>query len=213
MLDSHGFALWADGYDAAVGLADESGEYPFAGYNSVLGRIYRLVLEGSASTLPEGERPTILDLGFGTATLTAKLYERGCTVFGQDFSERMIGIAAAKMPDAALCRGDLASGLCASLTAERYDAIIATYSLHHLNPDQKVSLIRSLLPLLKENGQILIGDVAFESKTLLEQCRSAVGDGWDGDEFYFTFDEMKACFPEITFEAHSHCAGVFILRK
>ena len=48
----------------------------------------------------------MLDLGFGTGTLTAKLYENGCTIWGQDFSRRMIEIAQEKMPDAHLYQGD-----------------------------------------------------------------------------------------------------------
>ena len=35
MLDNKGFDLWADGYDAAVGLSDEENSYPFAGYKDV----------------------------------------------------------------------------------------------------------------------------------------------------------------------------------
>lgn len=31
MLSSQGFDLWADGYDASVGLSDEENSYPFAG--------------------------------------------------------------------------------------------------------------------------------------------------------------------------------------
>lgn len=205
MLNSNGFDLWADGYDKAVGLADEENEYPFAGYKSVLGRICQLVLET--------ERPDVLDLGFGTATLTAKLYEQGCTVWGQDFSSRMIEIAARKMPNAELYQGDLTIGLCQPLKFRRYDAIIATYSLHHLDLDQKTALIRSILPLLKENGRILIGDVAFENKEQMDDCRKAVGDGWDSDEYYFVYDEIKDHFPRIAFEKHTHCAGVFILGK
>lgn len=44
----------------------------------------------------EKQSPTVLDIGFGTGTLTTKLYENGCCVYGQDFSERMIELAAAK---------------------------------------------------------------------------------------------------------------------
>ena len=36
MLDEKGFDLWADGYDATVGLSEESDTYPFAGYKKVL---------------------------------------------------------------------------------------------------------------------------------------------------------------------------------
>ncbi len=40
MLDSKGFDLWADGYDQSVGLSDEDGTYPFAGYKQILNEIY-----------------------------------------------------------------------------------------------------------------------------------------------------------------------------
>lgn len=92
MLDKKGFDLWADGYDKAVELSDEEKSYPFAGYKEVLGRIYRRVMAK--------KNPRILDIGFGTGTLTARLYEQGCEVWGQDFSERMIELAKAKMPGA-----------------------------------------------------------------------------------------------------------------
>jgi len=33
------------------------------------------------------ESAKVLDIGFGTGTLTTKLYENGCEVYGQDFSQ------------------------------------------------------------------------------------------------------------------------------
>ena len=94
MLDSKGFDIWADGYDKAVGISDEENTYPFAGYKEILGRIYKTIMEKPGAT--------VLDIGFGTGTLTAKLYENGCNIYGQDFSSRMIELASAKMPDAHL---------------------------------------------------------------------------------------------------------------
>lgn len=44
MLNREGFDLWADGYDRDVGLSDEDGSYPFAGYREILGAIYRRIL-------------------------------------------------------------------------------------------------------------------------------------------------------------------------
>ena len=85
MLDKQGFDLWADGYDEAVGLSDEDNTYPFAGYKEVLGKIFRTIMEKPGAS--------VLDIGFGTGTLTTKLYENGCDVWGQDFSERMIELA------------------------------------------------------------------------------------------------------------------------
>ena len=117
MLLQEGFDLWADDYDRSVGLSDEDGSYPFAGYKDVLGTIYRRVLQASAET--------VLDIGFGTGTLTAKLYERGCRISGQDFSPKMLALAQAKMPGARLYQGDFSLGLVPPLTQQNYDAIIA----------------------------------------------------------------------------------------
>ena len=68
-----------------------------------------------------------------------------------------------------------------------------------------------LLPLLLPGGKLLIGDVAFASRAQLEECRAQAGDDWDGDEFYFVYEELRAFFPAMTFEPCSHCAGVLAL--
>lgn len=88
MLDAKGFDLWADGYDKSVQLSEESDEYPFAGYKDVLNTVYRAV--------HAWERASVLDLGFGTGVLTAKLYAERYAITGVDFSERMIALARKK---------------------------------------------------------------------------------------------------------------------
>ena len=134
MLDSNGFSLWADDYDKSVGLSDENGTDPFAGYQMILNAIYGRVLSSSSKS--------VLDIGFGTGTLTAKLYEHGCMIYGQDFSDRMIELAREKMPKATFCQGDFSNGLAEPLLKQKYDAIIATYSLHHLTDKQNQGPIR-----------------------------------------------------------------------
>lgn len=205
MLGKDGFDLWADGYDRSVGLSDDDGTYPFAGYRAVLSGIYGRILAGGARS--------VLDIGFGTGTLTAKLYERGLRVYGQDFSARMIELAQAKMPDAVLVQGDFAQGLAEPVKNCTYDAIIATYSLHHLDDAQKVQFLRSLLPLVNDGGCILIGDVAFRDRSALESCRVSCGDSWDDEEFYFVYDELREQLPEMTFEEASFCAGILTIAK
>lgn len=200
MLDNKGFDLWADGYDKSVGLSDEENTYPFAGYKDVLGTIYK--------TIMEKKNAVVLDIGFGTGTLTTKLYENGCPIYGQDFSARMIELAFQKMPNAYLYQGDFTQGLVEPLQAQNYDFIVATYSLHHLTDEQKVCFLRMLRDHLNPGGQVLIGDVAFENRSQLEQCRKNVGDEWDDDEIYFVVDELKGEFPELGFKRISHCSGV-----
>ena len=200
MLDNKGFDLWADGYDKTVGVSDEGNSYPFAGYKDVLGTIYK--------TIMEKPNAVVLDIGFGTGTLTTKLYENGCTIYGQDFSARMIELASEKMPNAHLYQGDFTQGLVEPLLAQNYDFIVATYSLHHLTDEQKVCFLRMLRDHLNPGGQILIGDVAFENRSQLEQCQKDVGDEWDDDEIYFVVDELTREFPELGFKQISHCSGV-----
>ena len=156
MLDNQGFDLWADGYDRAVGVSDEENTYPFAGYRDVLGTIFQTIMKKPGAV--------ILDIGFGTGTLTAKLYECGCTVYGQDFSARMIELASEKMPGAHLYQGDFSRGLAHPLLRQRYDFIVATYSLHHLTDEQKVSFLHTLRNLLNPGGNPLQLLVEFSGR-------------------------------------------------
>lgn len=205
MLNSNGFDVWADGYDESVRLADESDAYPFAGYATILKEIYGRVCASGAKA--------VLDIGFGTGTLAGQLYQQGCDVFGQDFSSRMIQLAQGKMPRAKLYQGDFSLGLVQALKQQRYDAIIATYALHHLTDEQKAAFLQELLPLLQDNGCIYVGDVAFATRAQLEQCKAQAGDDWDASEIYFVYDELKQAFPQLRFEPVSHCAGLLTLKK
>lgn len=203
MLNQNGFDLWADGYDKSVRLSEEAQAYPFAGYKNLLNEIYNRILSRSEKE--------VLDIGFGTGTLTCRLYEQGYRIYGQDFSEKMIGLAQKKMPEARLYQGDFSKGLTEELRNQRYDAVIATYSLHHLTDAEKVHFLKDLIPLLKEGGHIYIGDVAFQTRAELEQCRSNAGEEWDEDEIYFVFEELEQELPGLKFERISDCAGVLEL--
>lgn len=205
MLDNQGFNLWAQEYDSSVLRSDENNRYPFAGYQDIMNEIFRRVLSAPGRD--------VLDIGFGTGVLTARLYEQGCRIFGQDFSSAMIELAQQKMPEAILVQGDFAQGLAVPLRQNRYDAILATYSLHHLTDAQKVSFLHDLLSCLREGGCLYIGDVAFTTRRELEACRAETGDSWDDDEIYFVFDELKSSFPTMQFEPFSYCSGLLSLKK
>lgn len=205
MLDNKGFDLWAEDYDKSVGLSDADKTYPFAGYKVILNKIYNEIL-----ALPSKK---VLDIGFGTGTLTTKLYEKGMKIYGQDFSKEMLNYAQSKMPKANLYLKDISEGLHESLKERQYDAIIATYSLHHLEDKDKISFIKSLIPLLANGGKIFIGDVAFETRKELENCKEQAGKYWDNDEIYFVYDEIKNYLTNTNFEKVSHCSGIITTFK
>jgi len=208
MLDKKGFDMWANGYDQSVGLSEEENTYPFAGYKKVLNFIYKKILSGKKAN------PKILDIGFGTVTLTKKLYDSGCDITGVDFSDEMIKLAKNKMPDAKLYESDFAQGLPKKICDEKFDFIVATYSLHHLTDEDKDTFLRTMLNNLTDSGIIFIGDVAFKTRRQLDKCKAISGENWDEDEIYFVYDEIKTRFADkMCYVKFSFCAGVLILTK
>jgi putative AdoMet-dependent methyltransferase len=208
VLNSQGFDLWANDYDKTVEVSEENDLYPFAGYKDILNVVFNKVMEKKQSQ--------VLDIGFGTGILTEKLYDNGHFIDGLDFSAKMIAIAEEKMPKANLLEWDICDGLPNFVKEKKYDAIISTYTLHHLSDEDKVRFITDLLPLLTENGKIVIGDIAYETKEKLEISKKANRKYWDEDEFYFVFEEIRASLKNnctCNFHPISHCGGVLILTK
>lgn len=206
MRDKKGFDLWAEEYDRTVQISEEKNEYPFAAYKEVLNTVYNIV---------RGKRGKLLDIGFGTGILTKKLYDDGYDITGIDFSERMIEIAKEKMPDAILLNHDFSYGLPESLCDNKFDWIISTYAIHHLNDGQKKQLIYELIRHLNTGGAIIIGDVAFQNKEEMDKARIKAGDEWDNEEYYIVVDELKKMLPDliINFEKKSFCSGVLSISK
>lgn len=204
-MDSAGFDRWADRYEETVAASERENRYPFAGYRQVLSAI--------ADGVTQKSRPEVLELGFGTGTLTELLAARGCTVYGQDFSAQMCRITRERLPETRLYAGDFREGLAKPLRVRRYDAIVAAYALHHLTDAEKLTFIRGLLPLLREGGALWIGDVAFATREDWENCRREAGEEWDEDEWYFVAEEWKVYFPRLRFRAFPPCAGVLFLPR
>ena len=204
MLDGKGFDSWAYEYDDDVRKCDERGDYPFAGYREVLARIEENVLKDGPCD--------VLDVGFGTAVLTKRLYDAGCRIWGQDYSKTMIRIAQEKMPQAVLCFGDLSLSLQPPILAQRFDHAVVTYAMHHFTLQEKCILLRRLQLCLKPGGSILIGDIAFRDEADQAACRERFADEWDDDESYLIYDELKEYFPALAYEKISHCCGLFMLR-
>lgn len=203
MLDNKGFDLWANEYDKSVNLSEEADSYPFAGYKEVLGTIYNEIMAGG------GKR--VLDIGFGTAVLSKKLYDQGIRIYGVDFSQEMIRLAHEKMPEATQYRYNILNGLPSELKSEKFDYIVCTYAIHHLTEEQKIEFVEELKNHLVKGGKILLGDVAFETKQDMEECQKRSGDAWDNDEIYLVMEELRERIPEIAFTKITYCSGVCMI--
>ena len=206
MLNKQGFNLWADNYDQSVQLIEEKNEYPFAGYKAVLNNIFNEVMSKSGAS--------VLDIGIGTGVLAKKLYDNNHQITGVDFSEKMLENTQLKMPIAQLINWDIAEGIPEGLKESAYDFIVSTYTLHHLTDVQKVQFIRDLSNFLKPNGQILVGDISFETQAHLLACKDKNRAHWDDDEFYFVYDKFVSTISdmfEIDYDQISECGGLFKL--
>ena len=123
----------------------------------------------------------------------------------------MIQISQEKMPSAKLIQHDFSSGLPGELKNTKFDAIVCTYAIHHLEDSSKLDFLKELQTHLSPKGRIYIGDVAFETRAELNACREASGDEWDDDELYPVACEIRKELPQVRFEKISFCAGILTL--
>ena len=209
MLTEEGFDRWAPEYDGSVSESEQDQSYPFAGYRDVLDFIYHAVRPSNGKS--------VLDLGFGTAALSSRLYEEGCEIIGVDFSGEMLKLAREKMPRAALFQADFIKVLPPEVLGRSFDFIVGTYSFHHVPPPQRPGFMARLADRLAPRGQILIGDVMFSDATAYKACRERFSAVWDHSEIYFKADEFIRQMKEIglacLFQPVSFCAGVLSVRR
>lgn len=62
-----------------------------------------------------------------------------------------------------------------------------------------------------DEGKIFIGDVAFETRKELENCKQEAGKYRDSDEIYFVYNDIKSLFSNADFVKPSHCSGIITL--
>lgn len=206
MLNQDGFDVWAEHYDEAVRESDAAGTYPFAGYARLLTAVYMAAREGGART--------VLDVGIGTGMLSGRLEKDGLAVTGLDFSEGMLAEARKRVPGANLIQYDMNDPLPEAVAGTRYDAIISTYALHHVDDAAKARLLTTLYGLLTPGGVLAVGDVSFETAEARDAVRQASGDAWDAAELYYAYAELAPLLPfESRYEQLSSCAGVLVARR
>jgi len=123
----------------------------------------------------------------------------------------MLAKARQKIPAAHFILHDLRADLPAEMNRP-FDRIISAYVFHHFDLDEKIRILRGLLPHLASGGRIVIGDIAFSNQTALEQVKAEGGDAWE-DECYWLADETLSALENAGLQAEykqvSNCAGVF----
>jgi len=206
--DSEHFEEWAGQYDDSI--SPYLDKFPFIGYYEVLSAVNRLAQPA------QGMR--VLDVGIGTGLLSAELARAGGIIYGIDFSEKMLEKAALKVPLATLARVDLADDHFGRFNQERFDRIISSYTLHHLDTEQQVAFFRrAAQDNLSDSGKIIIADIGFETRRDYDNGKVRWRQYWDEEEYYLCGEEIVTALEKIgvlvSYRQESECAGVLIYEK
>ncbi len=195
------FDNWAKNYDSDV-MSDKD-NFPFAGYERVLERVVVL-----ADVKP---KMRILDLGIGTGNLAARFINKGCNVWGLDFSTEMLTQTQAKLPQVNLVQANLLGDWTKELQSS-FDRAVSAYVFHEFDLETKIGLIQQISShCLSTSGFILVADIAFPDVDI----RTAAYQHWqwDEDEYYWAADEATAACEQVglqvAYEQISSCGGVF----
>jgi len=205
MLTSEGFDTWAGDYEETI--LNSSG-YPFDGYYDLLAYVQNIV-EINPDTY-------VLDIGIGSGALTYEIYKKGVQIHGLDFSPKMIELAKAKMPNGEFFLFDFQHGLPSEVGCHKYDYIVSSYAIHHIEDPVKINFIVQMKGNLKDSGVIVIADVSFRTQEDHDQCKIVSGDHWDHDEYYMVADsivpQLEAQGLEVEYIQKSSCGGILIIK-
>jgi putative AdoMet-dependent methyltransferase len=199
------FDQWAKDYDNSL-LSDKD-SFPFAGYERVLECVVSL-----ADVKPDMR---ILDLGIGTGNLAARFVNKGCIVWGLDFSAEMLAQTRAKLPQINLVQANLLDDWTKGLQLT-FDRVVSAYVFHEFDLETKIKLLQKISShCLSTSGLILVADIAFPDVHIRTQASQHWQ--WDEDEYYWAADEAKPLCEQagfqVAYEQISSCGGVFTFKS
>jgi putative AdoMet-dependent methyltransferase len=202
------FDKWALIYDESI--SQSLNEFPFIGYYEVLSEVRAIVAP------QEGLK--VIDVGIGTGLLSRKLAEDGCRIYGVDFSREMIKKVKTRIPGGEYDVVDIANNHFGRFNPEKFERVISSYCLHHLNDHQKVSFFqRTIENNLVESGKIIIADIGFEDEISFNKARDEYRDSWEDEEegeYYMCGERMVSKLGKkgisVTYRQVSSCAGILL---
>jgi putative AdoMet-dependent methyltransferase len=210
------FDEWSGTYDQSV--TDYKG-FPFEGYEAVLDAVAREARPMSGMS--------VLDIGIGTGRLAERFLKAGCSVWGLDFSVKMLARTRARFPQIELIKADLLGDWPIDKDS-RFDGVVSGYVLHEFDLDSKIRLVTRLVRQhLVPGGRMVVGDISFETVARRDEARREWGGTWDEarqewegslwdeDEHYWAADEARSAFEsaglEVSYEQVSFCGGVYVI--
>lgn len=123
----------------------------------------------------ESESLTALDLGIGTGVFSEAFLRKypNSNVVAIDGASAMIELARSRLGDLAQrvrwVVTEFQSIPSSVLEPNTYDVVISSYALHHLNADEKRSLLTSVVDAVKDGGWLLNADLVVAAAPDIEQ--------------------------------------------
>lgn len=196
------FDNWAKDYDPA----NDTNEYPFSGYDTVLDTIAQLTNSDKAVK--------ILDLATGTGNLLQRFDFAKHEIWATDFSGEMITEARKAFPDAHYLQLDLLATELPNKLPKDFDYIVSAYVFHEFSLETKIDILKRHAKHLKQDGLFIIGDIAFETIEQRTHAKENIGN-WDPEESPWAVDEAIAVLEQSGFSCSykqiSSCAGVLAI--
>ena len=161
--------------------------------------LYNIISEVAKINITQ---PSILDLGAGTGLLTEKLFEKypNAQFTLLDISEDMLNIARSRFADQPQFKYVIANYLEYDFK-EKFDIVISSLSIHHLDHVDKEYLYRKVYKILDSGGIFLNADQVLANSPDNEKAyqenwkRKIDSSKLDEEEKLVIFDRMKLDHP------------------
>ncbi len=158
---------WADKFNHDADAADYDRDVLRA--DDPIRAGYPELLTWVARQADVGADGLVLELGAGTGNLSLQMLPcRRLTCV--DISREMIQLARAKLGDDPRV-GFVESDLLGFFDQPRgpYHAVVSTYTIHHLDDDEKAQLFRRIRGALLPEGRAVFGDLMFENAAMRDR--------------------------------------------
>jgi SAM-dependent methyltransferase len=137
----------------------------------------------------------VVDVGCGLGLVTADLTRRGLTTIGMDPSERMLAWARNRHPALKFVQGD------ATLTALEDDvtiiAIIARFSLIHVDPAELPNVLQAWASRISEGALVLVACQSSDGPEEVSEFDHRVARAWRWTPDRLAAELSKAGFTEV----------------
>ena len=160
-----------------------------------VGNIGQLILK----ELPFSKEMHIMDFGSGTGLLLSQVAPFVNEITAIDISASMIGVLRLKL-DTIDCKVQILElDLTKQTVDTKFDAIISSMTIHHIEDVQE--LFNKLYLLLKDNGTIAIADLDKEDGSFHTEDTGVFHNGFDRNEFLNS--AKKAGFKDLKIQTAS----------